>query len=215
MPALLIPVDGGPAFRLEKPIVLIGRHEDCDLSLPDQVKISRRHCCLARVNDRFVVRDLGSMNGLRVNGRRVTEAELMPGDELAVADTVFLFQNGSVAANEPVQAPVHALPLSTAHSAAVAGGDSGDVVLADVESALPEFSGKPVLSGPIANEGTGRDWPKERGVEVEVDRSHGLSADLLPTPRMLELSNREESSGMHRGPNATSDSQSGLRFVGA
>jgi len=213
MPALLIPVDGGPAFRLEKPIVLIGRHEDCDLSLPDQVKISRRHCCLARVNDRYVIRDLGSMNGLRVNGRRVTEAELMPGDELAVADTVFLFQNGSVAANEPEQKPGRSIPVATTRNALSAGGDSsGDVVLADVELAQ---SGKVQTTRPPVEAAPGDGWSQDRLVDVAVDREHGLPEDVMPTPRMLELSSRDESSGSHRGPNAGSDSQSGLRFVGA
>lgn len=96
MAALLVPMDGGSPFRIEKPIVLIGRHQECDLPLPAYVKVSRRHCCIVQAGDRFLVRDLGSMNGLRVNGRRVNEMELKSGDEVAVADAVFVFQNGAL-----------------------------------------------------------------------------------------------------------------------
>lgn len=83
MPFHLLSLTGGPSVLLDKPIVLVGRHEECDLIL-DSKKVSRLHCCLAQVNDRLVVRDLGSTNGLRVNGRKVSEATLAPGDELQV-----------------------------------------------------------------------------------------------------------------------------------
>ncbi|MCY2968929.1 MAG: FHA domain-containing protein [Planctomycetota bacterium] len=96
MAALLVPMDGGVAFRIEKPIVLIGRHQECDLPLPAYVKVSRRHCCIVQAGERYLVRDLGSMNGLRVNGKRVNESELISGDEVSVADAVFVFQNGAV-----------------------------------------------------------------------------------------------------------------------
>ena len=61
MPAFLVPVDAGQCLiPLEKAIVLIGRQSDCDVSLTHSRKISRRHCCIAQVNKKFVVRDLGS-----------------------------------------------------------------------------------------------------------------------------------------------------------
>ena len=70
MPAFLVPVDPGQCLiPLEKAIVLIGRQADCDVSLSHSRKISRRHCCIAQVNNKFVIRDLGSTNGVRVNGR--------------------------------------------------------------------------------------------------------------------------------------------------
>ncbi|RPI90573.1 MAG: FHA domain-containing protein [Planctomycetaceae bacterium] len=92
MAATLVPVDGGSPIVLEKQIILIGRHQDCDIPLPAHAKVSRRHCCIVQAGERYVVRDLGSMNGLRVNGHRVNESELQPGDELSVADAVFIFR---------------------------------------------------------------------------------------------------------------------------
>ena len=47
---------------------------------------------MARVNDEVVVRDLGSTNGIRINGRRVGIGRLRPGDELAIAHIRYRFE---------------------------------------------------------------------------------------------------------------------------
>ncbi len=70
---------------LDKPILLLGRHPECDIQI-DSRKISRRHCCIAQVNDFLVVRDLGSTNGIRINGTRVNEGRLTAGDELTIGN---------------------------------------------------------------------------------------------------------------------------------
>lgn len=77
-----------PPIPLQRPILLIGRHPECDVRI-DQVKISRRHCCVALAYDRVVIRDLGSKNGLRVNGRIVDEAQIYPGDEVAIGPILY------------------------------------------------------------------------------------------------------------------------------
>src|SRR5712691_10516075 len=87
MPAILVPVNQG------KPIVLVGRHPDCVAVILNSRKISRKHCAIALVNNKFVVRDLGSMNGVWVNGERA-EAQSPGefGDELIIGDVAFLLQ---------------------------------------------------------------------------------------------------------------------------
>jgi FHA domain len=85
MPAQLLALNEGPSILLDKPILLVGRHQECDIQLPSR-KISRRHCCIAQVKDYLVVRDLASTNGIRINGARVVEGCVRPGDELAIAD---------------------------------------------------------------------------------------------------------------------------------
>jgi pSer/pThr/pTyr-binding forkhead associated (FHA) protein len=97
MAASLVPTEGGSPFTLDKPIILIGRHQECDITLQTSSKVSRRHCCIVQVGERFVLRDLGSMNGIRVNGHRIIETELCPGDEVAVADVMFTFRRDDVA----------------------------------------------------------------------------------------------------------------------
>lgn len=96
MVASLVPTEGGSPITLDKPIMLIGRHQECDIALQMSSKISRRHCCVAQCGERYVVRDLGSMNGIRVNGNRVIESDLTPGDEVSVADVVFLFRRDDI-----------------------------------------------------------------------------------------------------------------------
>ncbi len=94
MSAFLVPLDPGLCLiPLEKAIVLIGRQSDCDASLTHSRKISRKHCCIAQVNSSYVIRDLGSTNGVFVNGTRVRkEAGLTLGDELAIGDVRFRLQ---------------------------------------------------------------------------------------------------------------------------
>jgi pSer/pThr/pTyr-binding forkhead associated (FHA) protein len=85
VPAHLLSLTDGPSIQIDKPILLFGRHEECDVQLNSK-KVSRRHCVVAQVNDYFVVRDLGSTNGVRINGQRVAEGKLVPGDELQVGN---------------------------------------------------------------------------------------------------------------------------------
>ena len=86
MPAQLVALNDGANILIDKPILLIGRHPECDIQIESR-KISRRHCCIAQVEDYLVVRDLDSTNGIRINGVRVLEGRLHAGDELTVGGT--------------------------------------------------------------------------------------------------------------------------------
>ena len=78
MSARLVPLSGAaPVIQLRRPVQLVGRHPECDLRI-ENMKVSRRHCCLALVYERVVIRDLGSRNGVQVNGVVVDEATLVP-----------------------------------------------------------------------------------------------------------------------------------------
>jgi pSer/pThr/pTyr-binding forkhead associated (FHA) protein len=88
MPAQLVALDNGPSVLLDKPILLVGRHPECDIQI-DSRKISRRHCCIAQVADYLVIRDLGSTNGIRINGDRVVEGRLDEGDVVLIGASRF------------------------------------------------------------------------------------------------------------------------------
>ncbi|MEA2398265.1 MAG: hypothetical protein QOK25_1821 [Thermoleophilaceae bacterium] len=62
--------------------MLIGRSRDCDVTLEDP-NASRRHAELRNEDGHWIVTDLGSTNGVKVNGRKVEQAVLQPGDELS------------------------------------------------------------------------------------------------------------------------------------
>ena len=112
MPARLHPLTPGvvPAIVPQHPVHLIGRHSECDSRI-DLPKISRRHCCLALADDRLLIRDLGSRNGIRVNGEQVEETQLFPGDEVAIGPVLYRVESSapSPAAQPPPQ-PVDEAP---------------------------------------------------------------------------------------------------------
>lgn len=111
MSARLVPLKAGtaPAILVQRPVVLVGRHPESDVRI-DLPKISRRHCCLALAYDRVVVRDLGSRNGLWVNGARVDEAILGVGDEVAIGPILYRVEDPEVMVPRPIPAasPQHA-----------------------------------------------------------------------------------------------------------
>ncbi len=110
MSVRLMPMGEGPAIPLDKPIVFIGRHADCDIRI-DSKKISRRHCAIVQLHDRLVIRDLGSTNGIYWNGQRVEEAVLAPKDEIQIANLHYQVQ--------PNDAQPCELPAAAAVNAAV------------------------------------------------------------------------------------------------
>ena len=73
--------------------LLVGRSRDCDLVLDDP-NVSRRHAELRRQGDTWIVADLGSTNGVKVNGRRVEHAVLRPGDEITLGLSRLSFEQG-------------------------------------------------------------------------------------------------------------------------
>ena len=93
MPTRLVAIDGGPDISLNRPMVMVGRHPACDARL-DSLRVSRRHCCVHLREGAVVVRDLGSTNGIRINGTRVELGRLRPGDELSIAHRRYRFHDG-------------------------------------------------------------------------------------------------------------------------
>ncbi|MBI3469367.1 MAG: FHA domain-containing protein [Planctomycetes bacterium] len=91
----LVPLGEGPTIPVDRAIILIGRHPECDVRIESR-KISRRHCCIVQFNDRLAVRDLGSTNGVYLNGQRVEQAFIAPRDELQIGDLRYqVVVNGS------------------------------------------------------------------------------------------------------------------------
>jgi pSer/pThr/pTyr-binding forkhead associated (FHA) protein len=84
MPARLISLDGRGHILLDRVLVVVGRHTESDARI-DSSRVSRKHCCLAIDRDGVLVRDLGSRNGTRVNGRKIKVGLIRPGEELGIA----------------------------------------------------------------------------------------------------------------------------------
>ena len=93
MPTRLVALDEGPDIPLDRTMVVVGRHPQCDARL-DSLRVSRHHCCMTQDNGEVVVRDLGSTNGVRINGQRVEVGRLRPGDELSIAHIRYRLESG-------------------------------------------------------------------------------------------------------------------------
>ena len=93
-------VSPSPDVTLERFPLLIGRGPDADVQLRDEW-VSRIHCLLSEAGDVLHVRDLGSRHGTFVNGERVDECPLHPGDELRVGLSTFRVSFGPESARWP------------------------------------------------------------------------------------------------------------------
>jgi hypothetical protein len=93
MPLRLVALEEGSDIPIDRDMLIIGRHPQCDARL-DSIRISRRHCCMTRNNEELLVRDLGSTNGIRINGQRVEQGRLRVGDELSIAHIRFRLDDG-------------------------------------------------------------------------------------------------------------------------
>ncbi len=78
-------------FSLPSSVTVIGRRRDCDLQIP-LTRVSKRHCQLNRDQGVLKVRDLGSRNGTYLNGERIDEAVVQPGDYIGVGPITFVLQ---------------------------------------------------------------------------------------------------------------------------
>ena len=123
MPARLVALDEGADIPLDRTMVVVGRHPQCDARL-DSLRVSRHHCCMTQDNGEIVVRDLGSTNGIRINGQRVEIGRLRPGDELSIAHIRYRFDTGSNQDMTLLDAG-HSVPFLTAHPPEANGNGVG------------------------------------------------------------------------------------------
>ena len=89
----VLEVDGTP-HRITKPRVVIGRSRECDIQLTDP-NVARRHAEVRREGSAFWLVDLGSTNGVDVNGRRQQRAKLSDGDSVTMGTTELVFRRES------------------------------------------------------------------------------------------------------------------------
>lgn len=103
-------IDGGKTQFLQQSIVNIGRQLDNHIILDDP-EVSRRHAQLRSRFGRWMIYDLGSTAGIRVNGARVSEATLVPGDVIDVAGVQIVFASEESAPHEAARRGGDTRPL--------------------------------------------------------------------------------------------------------
>jgi pSer/pThr/pTyr-binding forkhead associated (FHA) protein len=114
----------GQAIPVTVPKFLIGRADDCHLK-PRSELISRYHCAIVTDGENTAVRDLGSKNGVFLNGKRVTmEVDAKHGDKLVVGPLEF-FVHIVVETKTAKKAKVESVDEAVARTVEIQGGESG------------------------------------------------------------------------------------------
>jgi hypothetical protein len=84
----------GTQHEVKQKRVVLGRSRECDIQLADS-NVSRRHAELRQEGASYWIVDLGSTNGIEINGKRVKRAKLRDGDEFTLGSTGVVFAQES------------------------------------------------------------------------------------------------------------------------
>lgn len=87
----LVPVGGGDPIPLIREQMSLGRRESCDICLKFP-NVSGLHCQLTYRNGHWIINDLNSTNGLKVNGIKVAKRVLHPEDIITIAKRSFVIK---------------------------------------------------------------------------------------------------------------------------
>ena len=87
--AVLLLTDG-TNFPLDQPVINIGRREDNHLVL-DDLRVSRTHAQIRKIQGQHVLFDLNSTGGTFVNGKRISQYTLRSGDVISFAGVTAIF----------------------------------------------------------------------------------------------------------------------------
>lgn len=85
----------GAQFRLSRFPARVGRTGDCQVTLKEDLAVSRQHAELYRESGEVRLRDLGSTHGTFLNGYRVDDQPLLDGDTIQIGHTVFIVNERS------------------------------------------------------------------------------------------------------------------------
>ena len=100
---IFLPDDGEVSYELTEAKVSVGRTEDNTIFINDP-SVSVRHAEFVLIGGEYALRDLGSTNGIRVNGKSVTETRLNPGDRIRFGSVEGVFEPDA-AKHEPQTLP--------------------------------------------------------------------------------------------------------------
>jgi FHA domain-containing protein len=81
----------GKRLPVDKRVMVLGRAQDCDVQISDP-NISRRHAEIRQEETSYWIVDLGSTNGMEVNGQRLRQAKLEDGDRITLGSTDVVFE---------------------------------------------------------------------------------------------------------------------------
>jgi hypothetical protein len=93
--SLVIHEDGeSRSVVLDSDVVTIGRLPGCQVTIVDK-GASRRHAQIRQKDGSYILTDLGSTNGTRLNGQTIQTGELSDGDRITIGSTILEFREGA------------------------------------------------------------------------------------------------------------------------
>ncbi|MCB1235738.1 MAG: FHA domain-containing protein [Verrucomicrobiae bacterium] len=100
-------------YRLDDARIVVGRSPDNDIQVEESA-VSSRHCEFLRDGDRYVLVDLGSTNGTRVNGKSIKNGRiaLKNGDQILLGESVPAHFIQAIEASTPVKPSAKPIPAS-------------------------------------------------------------------------------------------------------
>ncbi len=85
----------GTRLEVDQPEAVIGRAPENFITL-NAPSISGKHCAILKDEERYSIKDLGSTNGTRLNGRTVEESRLKPKDLIMAGEIELMFDGANI-----------------------------------------------------------------------------------------------------------------------
>jgi general secretion pathway protein E len=134
--------------NLAKSKVTIGRHASNSVIIDDDKLISRHHCQIERSANGFILRDLDSRNGTKMDGLDIVSVVLRSGTRFLVGGTEVCFiDDGQTVQVSPGQLPGHGAEPGGGRSSDTMAGDDGIEVEVGSPVLLDEDEGDPITGG--------------------------------------------------------------------
>ncbi|MDD5349171.1 MAG: FHA domain-containing protein [Chthoniobacteraceae bacterium] len=111
---IFLPDVGEVPYELTEAKISVGRTEDNAIFIND-ASVSVHHAEFVLTGGEYVLRDLGSTNGIRVNGKPANEAKLCPGDRVRFGSVEGVFEPDAKGASQPLpprEEALSAMPAS-------------------------------------------------------------------------------------------------------
>ncbi len=85
-----VTLSNGESIAVDKDNMVLGRSRACDIVIPS-AKVSRQHASLSLQNGVLFIEDLGSANGVWINGEKITRSKVSGGDTYTISDETLVF----------------------------------------------------------------------------------------------------------------------------
>jgi pSer/pThr/pTyr-binding forkhead associated (FHA) protein len=174
----------GKAVKLRSAETLVGRGKGSDIRIPSSA-VSRRHCRLSFPDGYLVAEDLGSANGIYVNGNRVKKHAVRPGDRLEIGPVEFIakYQLSSQALDKLLQEQEDAelVEVDAVEDLPILDDEPADVEALDVEALEVEALEDEPLEVEVAD---------EEPIEVEALDAIELDTDELTSGKAAKKDNK-------------------------